>query len=323
MHPMLATVGAALIAGLAVAGPAAAQGFPDGQDIRLIVPFPPGGPTDTTARLIADQMRQNLGVTIIVDNVPGAGGTIGVTEMTLADPDGHTIAIVGSGAVTLSPFTMPDLPWGPENLTPIIHVVDIPLLMTVPAGFEAQTFGDFVNLVTAHPGDFNYGSDGQGSLTHMSMEWLKSLTGMDLVHIPYRGTADIMQAMLSDTIQTSQSGILGPLPLVQSGELTAIAITSAERSPVLPDVPTVRELGFDDFVVTAWFAFFAPEGTPAEIVDALNASITAAMENPDVSSAISGFGFTPLNSTPAELSQTVDFYLDRWGSLIEGGLQVN
>lgn len=294
-----------------------AAAWPTGP-VKMIVPFPAGGPTDFAARLIADQLTKSLGQPVLVDNRGGAAGMLGTTALAQSKGDGYTIGLIGNGLVTLTPYVRKDVPFDPlKDLVPISKAVDIPLLVVVNPAVPAKDMKEFIEYVKVNPGKLSYGSDGQASLTHLSMEMLKQERGIHIVHIPYRGTAQLTNDLLANTINLSMSGIAGPLPHVKAGKLRALAVTSAKRAAALPDVPTMMELGMKDFDITTWFSFFAPAGVPAPITAKLNEHINLALKDPEVITKLRGSGMEAAPTTSAELDRIVRRYIAQWQGVIK------
>jgi tripartite-type tricarboxylate transporter receptor subunit TctC len=288
------------------------------QPIRMIVPFPAGGPTDFAARLVADKLTRSLGQPVVVDNRGGAAGMLGTTALAQSKGDGYTIGLIGNGLVTLTPYVRKDVPFDPlKDLVPLSKAVDIPLLLVVHPAVPAPDFRAFVQYVKAHPAKLSYGSDGLASLTHLTFEMFKQQQGLHIVHIPYRGTAQLTNDLLADTIQVSMSGIAGPLAHARSGKLRALAVTSAQRAAALPEVPTMMELGMKDFDVTTWFSFFAPGGTPPDIAAKLNEHMALALKDPEVVTKLRGAGMEAAPTTQAELDRIVRRYIAQWQDIIK------
>jgi len=287
------------------------------QPIKMIVPFPAGGPTDFAARLVADKLTKSLGQPVVVDNRGGAAGMLGTTALAQSKGDGYTIGLIGNGLVTLTPYVRKDVPFDPlKDLIPLSKAVDIPLLIVANPSVPARDMKTFIQYVKANPARLSYGSDGQASLTHLTMEMFKQAQGVHIVHIPYRGTAQLTNDLLANTIQLSMSGIAGPLPHVKSGKLVALAVTSAQRAATLPDVPTMIELGMKDFDVTTWFSYFAPAGTPGPVAAKLNEHINLALKDPEVVAKLRSSGMEAAPTTQAELDKIVRRYIAQWKNVI-------
>ncbi|WP_295374292.1 tripartite tricarboxylate transporter substrate binding protein [uncultured Pseudacidovorax sp.] len=314
---MAATALATLTGMLAPGAMAQGTGWPQ-QPIRMIVPFPAGGPTDFAARLVADKLTRSLGQTVVVENRGGAAGMLGTTAVAQAKGDGYTIGLIGNGLVTLTPFVRKDVPFDPlKDLVPLTKAVDIPLLVVANPSVPAPDMSAFIRYARANPGKLSYGSDGQASLTHLSFEMFKEAQGLRIVHIPYRGTAQLTTDLLSNVIQVSMSGIAGPLPYVKSGKLRALAVTSRERAAALPDVPTMIELGMKDFEVTTWFGFFAPAGIPAAVASKLNEHLGLALRDPEVAAKLRTAGMEAAPTSQQEMDRIVRHYIRQWQGVIQ------
>jgi len=304
--------------GVAAAPLAFAQANWPTQPVKMIVPFPAGGPTDFAARLIAEKLTKSLGQPVVVDNRGGAAGMLGTTALAQSKGDGYTIGLIGNGLVTLTPYVRKDVPFDPlKDLVPLSKAVDIPLLLVANPAVPVKDMKGFIQYAKANPGRMSYGSDGQASLTHLTMEMFKHQQGIHVVHIPYRGTAQLTNDLLANTIQLSMSGIAGPLPHVKSGKLNALAVTSVKRAAALPDVPTMIELGMRDFDVTTWFSFFAPAGVPAPIAAKLNEHINLVLKDPEVITKLRGSGMEAAPTTQAELDRIVRRYIAQWQDVIK------
>lgn len=304
--------------GAAVTPLSFAQSAWPSQPLKIIVPFPAGGPTDFAARLIADKLTKSLGQPVVIDNRGGAAGMLGTTALAQAKGDGYTIGLIGNGLVTLTPFVRKDVAFDPlRDLIPLSKAVDIPLLVVANPSVPAKDMKEFIRYAKANPGRLSYGSDGQASLTHLTMEMFKLQQRLYLAHIPYRGTAQLTNDLLANTIQLSMSGIAGPLPHVKAGKLTALAVTSAKRAAALPDVPTMIELGMKDFDVTTWFSFFAPAGVPAPNAARLNEHLNLALKDAEVINKLRGSGMEAAPTSQAELDKIVRHYIAQWQSVIK------
>ncbi len=269
-----------MLAALATPSLAAAQ---PGRPITVIVPNPPGGGTDFAARLYQDALGRALGTTIIVENRPGANGNIAIQAVVRAAPDGHTLLLQYSGYHAGNPAMMRNLPWGPiRDLTPIGMADVAPHGIFVAPNLPVANLAEFIAYAKARPGGINYASSGNGSIQHIGGVLFSRAIGVPMVHVPYRGAAPALQDVAGGRVElfiTTPSSAIG---LVQGGRLKALAIASAARIAALPEVPTTAEAGMPGFVVDAWFAFFAPAGTPPEIVQRINAALREATTQPDV-----------------------------------------
>lgn len=310
-------------AALGLAGPALAQGYPD-RPINFVVQFAPGGPTDTTARILAREMEPRLGQPVVINNVPGAAGIVGQSFIGNAEADGYTIGITGSGALTTAPYVLENPPYDSINdFVHITHLVNIPMVLCVRQDFPAQTLAEFVELARANPDEYTYGSEGIGASTRLAFEWFRLLAGIDVIHIPYvGGQADLMPDLLNGSIDAAMIGYTGPMPYHHAGQIRCLAVSAEDRVAIGPEIPTFVESGYPEFTPMAWFSLTGPDGIPEEIVNRLSAVINEILSDPAVIEELSRFGFLPAPSTPAESLATVNRYLDIWGEVIASGVQV-
>ena len=277
---------------------AGAQGYPT-RPVRMIVPFPPGGGTDILARIVAQKLGERLGQQVIVDNRPGAGTNIGMELAARAVPDGYTLLMASIG-VAANPSLYPKMPFDPvRDLAPVTLVAIAPTVLAVHPSVSARTVKQFISLVQSKPGQLNYGSYGSGSGAHLAAELFKLTTGLDIVHVPYKGGGPAITALMSGEVQMVFSSMLPVMPHLKSGRLVAIAIASAKRTAALPDLPTFRESGID-YETGTWFGVLVPTGTPKEIVAKLHGEIARIVKLPDVQERIAGEGADPIGNTPAE-----------------------
>ena len=272
---MRALLAASLCAGWALHGidTAHAQAYPN-RPIRMVVPFPAGGPTDGIARIISDRLGAVLGQTVVVENRGGgAGGSIGAKAVATADPDGYTILITPGGSLTTGPAVHSNIGYDPvKAFVPVCQVIDTPQVMAVHRDLPVKTPAEVVAYAKANPGKVSWGSQGFGTAPHLLAELFKLETGANIVHVPYRGTAPMLAAVVAGEVQIVIDPLTTVLPHIQSGALRALAVTHAQRSPKLPDVPTVSEAGFPKLQATFWLGVVAPAGTPPEIINKLNAA---------------------------------------------------
>src|SRR5581483_8310704 len=269
---VLLTLGAALVR---------ADDYPS-RPIKLIVPFAPGGAADAVARIIGKHVSETIGQPFVVENHAGAGAIIGTEDVHKAAADGYTLLLGQSGPITINPGVYKTLPYDPErDFAPITMTSDYPYVLVVNANLPAKNFADFIAMVKAKPGAFNYGSFGVGSSNQLVTELLSSKAGLKMVHVPYRGTALAVTDLLASQLTMVFSDPVSALPHLQAGTLRALAVTTRKRSPVLPDVPTIAESGYPDFEAVAWHGILAPAGTPQPIVNKLHDQIVAALNDPD------------------------------------------
>lgn len=260
--------------------PALAQNYPN-KPVRIVIPYAPGGLTDVLCRALVEPLSAALNQRFFVDNKPGAGLIIGTAEVARAAPDGYTLLLGTDGSISANPYLYSNLSYDPpKDFTPVAMLVFANEILMVPPNLPARNVKEFVEYAKANPKKLNYGSFGVGSPPHLAMGLLSRETGIELVHVPYKGNAPAQLAMLAGEIQAMFLSIPGPLQLLRSGKTKALAIASEQRSPVLPDVPTFAESGFPGFRVEVWFGLLAPSGTPREVVARLNTEINKVLNNP-------------------------------------------
>jgi tripartite-type tricarboxylate transporter receptor subunit TctC len=296
---------------LSAASAAEAQKFPT-HVVRIIAPFAAGGLNDTAARLIQPYLEKTLGQSVIVENRPGASGIVGSESVARAAPDGHTLLMVAS-SYTVLPATTATLPYDPErDLTPIAMVGKNPLLFVVNPRVPAKTLAEFIALAKASPGKLNYATPGAATQTRFVTELWSLRAGIQLQHIPYRGGAPAVQAVVAGQTEFTVLSPLVSLPQIEAGNLRALAVGSLARYPQLPDVPTVAESGFPDFQAVQWVGLLTTAGTPKEIVDRLNAEVNKALEEPDLIAKLAQEGMLPACGTPAEFRDTIATEIKNW-----------
>jgi tripartite-type tricarboxylate transporter receptor subunit TctC len=301
---------------LALAAPVSAQDFPS-RPIRMVVAFPPGGPTDFVARLLADKMKNLLGQAVVIENKPGANAAIGADYVAKAEPDGYTIFFTTMGAVAINPNLRSDLPYDPvRDFAPITVVVSTPEVLVVRAENAAKTAKDLVDYAKAKPDGIIMGSTGAGSPPHLALELLKTVGKIKIVHVPYRGAAPAITDLLGGQIEALFIDLPVAMPHILGGKLKAIAMASAKRAEVLPNVSTVDEQGLPDVHADNWYSLFAPARTPAPVIAKLNAAVTAALNDPVIHKRLVESGAAPAPSTPEELTTLLKSELARWGQVI-------
>lgn len=288
--------------------------------IRLVVPFTPGGSTDILARAIAPKLTQALGVNVLVDNKPGAGGSLGAGEVAKAEPDGHTLLMGHIGTLAVNPAIYDKLSYDPvKSFTPVAYVARVPNVLVVSATSPAKDFKDFIARARANPGKFTYSSGGNGSAAHITFESLKLATKIFMLHIPYRGTAPSVNDLLAGQVDSTFTGSPALLPHVRSGRLRALAVSSARRIAALPDVPTVAESGYPDFEADQWYGVVAPAGVPTPLITRLNAEINKALGLPDVAQQLAVEGAEPVPGTPQAFGQLIAREIPRWAQVAKAG----
>ena len=306
-----------LIAGLsllAVPGAATAQDFPNKQ-IRLIVPFPPGGPNDIIARVVGQRMSEILKQPLVIDNRGGQGGVLGTDAVAKSAPDGYTIAISSAGALAISP-SMERVAYTLADLTPVTLVATVPEMLVVATNLPAKDIGELIALAKAQPGKLNFASSGPGSLPHLAGELFKLTAKIDIVHVPYRGAAPAVNDLLGQQVQMTFLDLPVLLPQVKAGSLRPIAVGSPERAPTAPDVPTMAEAGFPDLRIENWYGMVAPAGTPAAIVATLNKATVEAMQDPQVKEKLASQGATLIGDTPEHFHGFIGTEIEKWAKVI-------
>jgi len=285
--------------------------------VRIIVPFGAGGPTDVYTRAIAEELRKSLNQAFVEENKPGAGTTIGTDFVAKAAPDGYTLLMV-SGTQTVNETLYTHKPYElMRDLVPIAPLIDSDLVLVVHPSVPAKNLNELLALARARPGTLNYGSSGPGSNYHMAGELLKHLTGVDIVHVPYKGSTGMRTDILSGQIQILFDSVPTMAPMIRAGKVRALGTSALTRSPILPDVPTIAEAGVPGFQATLWVGFMAPAGTPQPIVEKLNREITKVVTRPDIKVAWEKTGATPVSMTQSNFKKFMDAQISKWADLIK------
>ncbi len=310
-------VALSLCAGLLLAGQAQANAsnYPN-QPIRIVVPYAPGGFNDTIARLVGKKLQDAWGQPTIVDNRPGGGTILGLTNAAKSPADGYTIAVVGFPTVA-NQFLHKKLTYDANrDFTPVILGAYSPNLLVVKADSPIKSLKDFVAMAKAKPGALNYATAGNGTSNHLTMEYFKSVAGIELTQVPYKGSAPMVTDLLGGQVDIMFDNAPHVMPHVKAGKMRALAITSEKRSPLLPDVPTVAELGYPDFMVHVWYGFSAPAATPPDIVAKLNTEINKILKMDDVKKAFADAGVEPMGGSTQQFASYFKAQSDRWGKVI-------
>ena len=285
--------------------------------VRIIVPFGAGGPTDVYTRAIAEELRKSLNQAFVEENKPGAGTTIGTDFVAKAAPDGYTLLMV-SGTQTVNETLYTHKPYElMRDLVPIAPLIDSDLVLVVHPSVPAKNLNELLALARAKPGTLNYGSSGPGSNYHMAGELLKHLTGVDIVHVPYKGSTGMRTDILSGQIQILFDSVPTMAPMIRAGKVRALGTSGLTRSPILPDVPTIAEAGVPGFQATLWVGFMAPAGTPQPIVEKLNREITKVVTRPDIKVAWEKTGATPVSMTQSNFKKFMDAQISKWADVIK------
>jgi tripartite-type tricarboxylate transporter receptor subunit TctC len=298
------------------APPCKADNYPS-RPVRIIVPFGAGGPTDVYTRAIAEELRKALHQTFVMENKPGAGTTIGTDYVAKAAPDGYTLLMV-SGTQTVNETLYTKKPYHlMHDLVPIAPLIDSDLMLVVHPSVPAKSVKELLALARAKPGTLNFGSSGPGSNYHMAAELLKHLTGINIVHVPYKGSTGMRTDILSGQIQMLFDSVPTMAPLIKAGKVRALGTSGTARSAILPDVPTIAEAGVPGFQATLWVGFMAPAGTPQPIVDKLNAEITKIVSRPDIKAAWQKQGAEPVTMTQPQFKAFMDAQIAKWADVIK------
>ena len=296
---------------------AQAQSFPN-KPIRLICPFPPAGAVDIASRAIANELAKQLGVTVTVDNRPGAGGNIGGIEAVRATPDGHTIFMTTSGIQAINPALYSKMPFDPnKDLLPVAALVSLNNVLVLHPSVKANSVAEVIAMAKAQPGKINYASSGSGTSIHMSGEMFKFLTKVDMTHIPYKGSAPAVTDLLGGTVAMMFDNIPSALPHIKAGKLHALATTGAKRDPALPDLPTIAEAGVAGYESGVWFGLAVPVGTPKEVIAKLNDASLKGMKSPDFVKRMTELGYNIIGSTPEQMTEMNKAEVARWGPIVK------
>jgi tripartite-type tricarboxylate transporter receptor subunit TctC len=296
-------------------GAAHAQTYPD-KPIRMMLPFPPGGGTDSLARVILPRMGQAMGQVFVIDNRPGAGGNLAGETVARSAPDGYTLLMASSTGVTAAQ-SLYKLPYDPvKDLAPITHFATAPFILAVHPSVQAKTVSELVALAKAKPGSLNYASGGIGSPLHLSAELFKSRAGVSIVHIAYKGGVPAAMAVLAGEAQIIFGSVASSLPQVRAGKLRPLALTASKRSPLMPELPTLDESGFPGFNVQTWNAFDAPAGTPRNVITRIHDETLKALRAPDIVELMSKIGYSPTGTTPEQYAEIKRTEAAMWAKLI-------
>ena len=308
---------AALALGLGLGAQAQAPAYPS-KPIRLVVPFTPGGVTDTSGRLIAEQLGKRLGQQVIVDNKPGASGNIGTQLVASAEADGYTLLLGFDGTMVINPHVFPKVGFDTlKDFAPIGKIGDAVLILVAHPNFPAKSLKDVIALSKSQAGGLSYGTSGTGGTPHIAGELLKQRTGANLVHVPYKGGGQAMTDVLGGNIPLVYTAIAGAIPHVKSGKLHPVAVSSAKRASSLPDVPTFIENGVTDFEANSWVALLAPVKTPKAIVDKLNTELNAVLNDPEVREKLTGMGITATPGSADKFGEEMKRDLARYGQVVK------
>jgi tripartite-type tricarboxylate transporter receptor subunit TctC len=297
--------------------PAAAQGWP-AKPVRMLITFPPGGPSEILTRLVNERLQAALKQPFVVENRAGAAGIVGTAAVARAEPDGHTLLVSPNTPLVFNPLTKKSLPYDPGALVPVIQLGSQPLVLAVRGNFPASSFQAFIDHAKASPGKLNYSSQGVGGGNHLSALLLQQVTGTHMVHIPYSGEPPARQALVSGEVDFFMAPMASMLPLYREGRVKILAVGSTTRVAELPDVPTFRELGYpEELVLTVWYALMAPPKTPDPIAERLNKAVNEIVRQPEAQERYRSLAIDPVGGTPQALKGFLDAELRRWTAVVE------
>lgn len=294
-----------------------AQNYPN-KNIRMIIPFPPGGGTDMISREVGNAITKRAGWSIVPENKPGAGGNLGIDTVAKAAPDGYTFGMGQTSNLAINPALYSKLPYKPlQDLTPIGLVASSPVVLVVPANSKYKTLADMIQDAKARPGLINSASPGNGTVAHLSSELLQQVANFKTQHIPYKGFNSALNDLISGQVDMFMSSVPTALPHIRSGKLRALAVTSLQRSKQLPDVPTVAESGYPNFEAITWFGFVAPAGTPASVIKTINDQVNVALKSPELSKKLEGEGAVLMGGSAEEMKKYLERDTAMWAKVVK------
>lgn len=311
----ISTAFAALALALS-ASAAVAQGYPT-KTVKILVPFPPAGATDVVARFVGQKLAERWGQSVVIENRPGAGGSIGSDLAAKSAPDGYTLLMATTSTHSIGP-SLSKLPYDPiKDFAPIVHVGDVPNVLLVSPTLPVKTVKELVAYAKSKPGQLNYGSSGPGTIVHLNAELFKMISGTDIQHVPYKGTALVIPDLANGQIAMLFDSLASAMPHIRSGRARPIAVNASKRSPLLPDVPTLAEAGMPEFNTNTWFGMFAPHGTPKEIVAKIHDDVIAALQSPDLRERFASVGAEPVGGTSEQFTARILSDTNRWAQVIK------
>jgi len=303
---------------LAVAPFAHAQDDYPNRTVRIIVPFAPGGSTDVVARILADKLGTELKQSFVVENRSGAGGNIGADAVAKASPDGYTLLMGTTGVLAINKYLYKEMSFDPErDLVPVSYTSLITNILVVNPQVPAKTVSELVALARAKPGSLTFASSGAGSSTHLSAELFKSMAGVDILHVPYKGSSQAITDLMGGQVTMLFDNAPSSIPFVEQGKLRALAVTSTKRLPNLPDVPTLDEAGVKGYESLSWSGIMAPAGTPKRVIDKLNAAIEKILRDPDVKQRFASLGVEPVGGPPEAFSRHIRAESEKWARVVK------
>ena len=294
-----------------------AQTYPS-KPIHLVVPFPPGGPTDIVGRMVAQKLSDGVGQNVVVENRPGAGGTVGSAAVAKAAPDGYTLLYGSTSTLAIAPSLYKNLSYDPQKaFAPISLVSSGPIIIAVNEKVPARTLKEFIELLKGAPGKLAYGSGGNGTPPHLAGELFKTVAGVNLLHVPYKGGGPAISDLAAGQVQAIFEGQVALMPHFQSGRVRPLAITGTKRSPALPDVPTAAEAGLPKYDANFWSGVVAPAGTPQDVIGRLNSELVKALGSAEVRDALTKQGLEPAGNTPSEFAEHIRVEAQKWAGVVK------
>lgn len=302
---------------LFVATSAAWAGQYPANPVRMIVPYPPGGPTDIAARLAADELGRSLGVSVVVENKSGAGGMVGADMVARARPDGSTL-LVNASAHVIYPAIFKQVSFDViDSFTPVTQLVQVPLALLVPVSLPVNNVPELIQYIKDHPGKVAFASAGNGGAPHLAAELFKKEAGVEILHVPYKGSAPALTDLMGGQVQMMFDSMTSSLAYVKAGKLKALAVTTPERSSMLPDVPTMKEAGLPSYALTNWYGLWAPKGMPAPLVKQIEQALNAKFHTPEIREKLNAIGAEPVISSPEDFARFVVTEKERWGRIAQ------
>ncbi|MEA2919996.1 MAG: hypothetical protein QOJ15_12077 [Bradyrhizobium sp.] len=303
---------------LIVSQTAGAEEYPDkSRTLRIVVSYPPGAANDILARLVGQKLQERWGVAVVVDNRAGANGMIGASAVAKAAPDGYTLWLGTDGPAAINLSLYHAIPYDPvKDFAPLTLLARYQLVLVVPPSLGVKTVSEFIALAKKNPGSLSYGSPGTGSQHHLGMEWLAAATGIEMLHVPYKGSAAAVTGMLTGDVQAQLQGTAVVQPFLTEGRMIGLAVSSANRSPVVPEIPTMIESGVPGYDIGVWFGLLAPAGTPAAIVNKLHDELAEIIQLPDIREKMLVQGLEPTSNTPEEFAALIKSEIVRWGKIV-------
>lgn len=310
---------------LVAAGTGAVADTWPSRTIKLIVPFPAGGAADTIARIYGEKLSESLKQPVVIENKPGAGTAIAAETVAAAEPDGYTLSLASAGQLTILPHVNTAIKFDPfKSFAPVSPLASVPYVLAASPDAPFTSVQELVAAAKNEPGKFTYSSCGPGTQCHLNGELFKGLTGTDLLHVPFKGSAPAVNALIGNQVNLSSDTLTVLAPQIRDGKVKGLVVTSRERSPLIPNVPTAAEAGLSDFVVESWFGIVVPAATPANIVQRLNAEVIRISKLPDVRERLEAQGLIPTTSTPEAFTQTIRKDYERWGRVVDAaGAKIN